>query len=212
MPRPVALLALMLAALPAAAGTVYKCTGRDGHVAYQGTPCASVQRQQVLQLSDRQPMPPPTERTSTRDDTAMAQPEPPAQPPLPLVPATPPPPLYRCVRATDGKRYLSSNGQPPPYLAPLGLLGVEPSSLADTYSGANHMGKGTVTANLVARHYTWVQDRCRELPPHQACQALQQAWDENEASLRRAFHDDEPPLQQRRAELRQQLAHCPGGG
>jgi hypothetical protein len=207
--RGIPLLLLLAATAPAAAGTVYKCTGHDGRVSYQGSPCPSGQRQQALQLSDRQPAPPPPAATVADAPAADDTPAPPAAPPPPVAP---PAPLYRCVRATDGKSYLSGNGQPAPYLAPLGMLGVLTPSLAETYSGANHMGHGRVTAGLVANHYTWVQDQCRELGPQETCDALHQAWDDNEAKLRRAFQDDEPPLKQRQAELRAQLAHCPGNG
>jgi hypothetical protein len=202
-------LLLLLAAAPAAAGTVYKCTGRDGRVSYQGEPCAAGQRQQTLQLSDRQPAAPPPAATVA---AVPAENDVPPEAPPPPAPTAPPPTMYRCMRATDGESYLSSNGQPAPYLAPLGVLGVLPSSLAETYSGANHMGQGKVTAGLVANHYTWVQDACRELSPQETCQALHEAWDDNEGKLRRAFQDDEPPLKRRQAELREQLSHCPAGG
>lgn len=199
---------LLLSVAPAAtASTVYKCTGHDGQVSYQGTPCPATQRQQTLQLPDRQPaMPAPAPAAAT----VAASPAPPAGVAAPS-PSVPLPTMYRCVRATDGKTYLS-HGQPAPYLAPLGMLGVLPSSLAQTYSGANHMGHGKVTAGLVANHYTWVQDACRELSPQETCQALHEAWDDNEGKLRRAFQDDKPPLKRRQAELREQLSHCPPHG
>ena len=206
--RGLPLLLLLCIAPGAAAATVYKCTGHDGRVSYQGTPCSTAQRQQTLQLpDDRQPVAPPPPTATVASPTLPAEaaappPSPPAAPPL----------LYRCVRATDGKSYLSGTGQPAPYLAPLGMLGVVPTSLAQTYSGANHMGHGKVTAGLVANHYTWVQDACRELGPQEACQALHEAWDDNESQLRRAFQDEEPPLKRRQAELREQLSHCPANG
>lgn len=202
------LVLLLIAATPAVAGTVYKCTGHDGRVSYQGMRCAAGQRQQTLQLSDRHPAAPPPIATvaapPAEDDVSAVT-------PLPPVPAAPLPTMYRCVRATDGKTYLS-HGQPAPYLAPLGMLGIVPTSLAQTYSAANHMGHGKVTAGLVANHYTWVQDACRELGPQETCQALRDAWDDNEGKLRRAFQDDEPPLKRRQAELREQLSHCPTNG
>lgn len=118
--------------------------------------------------------------------------------------------MYRCVRATDGTTYLSPNGHPAPYLAPLGMLGILPSSLAQTYSAANHMGHGQVTAGLVAGHYTTVRDDCRELSPGETCQALRDASNANQAKLLRAFHDQEPPLKRYQAELDSELAHCTG--
>lgn len=196
---------LLLSVAPAAAGTtVYKCTGHDGKVSYQGMPCSAMQRQKTLTLSDRQPTPAPAPAAPVADTPAPAIAAP---PPPPSRPAAPLPLMYRCVRATDGTTYLSS-GQPAPYLAPLGMLGIVPTSLAQTYSGANHMGHGKVTAGLVANNYTWVQDRCRELSPSETCQALHDDWDANEDKLRRAFKSDQPPLLKREAELRAQLTNC----
>ncbi|QEE23598.1 DUF4124 domain-containing protein [Rhodanobacter glycinis] len=198
---------LLLSVAPAAAGTtVYKCTGHDGKVSYQGTPCSATQRQKTLTLSDRQPTPAPAPAAPVADTPAPV-PAIAAPPPPPSRPAAPLPLMYRCVRATDGTTYLSS-GQPAPYLAPLGMLGIVPTSLAQTYSGANHMGHGKVTAGLVANNYTWVQDRCRELSPSETCQALHDDWDANEDKLRRAFKSDQPPLLKREAELRAQLTNC----
>ena len=198
---------LLLSVAPAAAGTtVYKCTGHDGKVSYQGMPCSAMQRQKTLTLSDRQPTPAPAPVAPVADTPAPA-PAIAAPPPPPSRPAAPLPLMYRCVRATDGTTYLSS-GQPAPYLAPLGMLGIVPTSLAQTYSGANHMGHGKVTAGLVANNYTWVQDRCRELSPSETCQALHDYWDANEDKLRRAFKSDQPPLLKREAELRAQLTNC----
>ncbi|MEY2150696.1 DUF4124 domain-containing protein [Rhodanobacter sp. 115] len=198
---------LLLSVAPAAAGTtVYKCTGHDGKVSYQGMPCSAMQRQKTLTLRDRQPTPAPAPAAPVADTPAPA-PAIAAPPPPPSRPAAPLPLMYRCVRATDGTTYLSS-GQPAPYLAPLGMLGIVPSSLAQTYSGANHMGHGKVTAGLVANNYTWVQDRCRELSPSETCQALHDDWDANEDKLRRAFKSDQPPLLKREAELRAQLTNC----
>jgi hypothetical protein len=196
---------LLLSVAPAAAGTtVYKCTGHDGRVSYQGMPCSATQQQKTLTLSDRQPTPAPAPAAPVADTPAPAIAAP---PPPPSRPAAPLPLMYRCVRATDGTTYLSS-GQPAPYLAPLGMLGIVPTSLAQTYSGANHMGHGKVTAGLVANNYTWVQDRCRELSPSETCQALHDDWDANEDKLRRAFKSDQPPLLKREAELRAQLTNC----
>lgn len=198
---------LLLSVAPAAAGTtVYKCTGHDGKVSYQGMPCSAMQRQKTLTLRDRQPTPAPAPAAPVADTPAPA-PAIAAPPPPPSRPAAPLPLMYRCVRATDGTTYLSS-GQPAPYLAPLGMLGIVPTSLAQTYSGANHMGHGKVTAGLVANNYTWVQDRCRELSPSETCQALHDDWDANEDKLRRAFKSDQPPLLKREAELRAQLTNC----
>jgi hypothetical protein len=195
-----------------AAATVYKCSDRQGRVVYQDTPCARSQTQQQLQFNDQAPSVPPA---------ASAPPPPPAAAPVPTIPATPAPPrprppvLYGCVRATDGKPYLSRDGQPQPYLAPLGMVGILPSTLSQTYGAGGPGGlsappanRAANPANLVTNQYTWVQDACQRLSPADACQALRDEDDANEEKLRRAFKSDQPPLEQRQAQLRQQLAGC----
>jgi hypothetical protein len=197
----------------AAAATVYKCSDKHGRVVYQDTPCGRAQTQQRLQLSDQAPSVPPTVRTPAPSTPPAAALPPRAAAPTP--PRPPPPVLYGCIRATDGKGYLSDDGQPQPYLAPLGMVGILPSTLSQTY-GAN--GAGGISAppanrvanpaNLVTNHYTWAQDTCQQLSPAEACQALRDEDDANEEKLRRAFKSDQPPLEQRQAQLRQQLAGC----
>ncbi len=202
------LLALAVAS-PATATTVYKCVAGNGQVSYQGTPCPSGQKQHTLQLVN----PPPIEPAPATSSPAVAQQQAmptSAPPPEPATPVTPPPQMYRCVRATDGTTYLSTNGHPAPYLAPLGMLGIVPSSLAQTYSAANHMGHGKVTAGLVASRYTTVRDDCRALSPRETCQALEDAYNANQAKLFRAFHDQEASLKQRQTQLESELTHCPG--
>ena len=137
-------------------------------------------------------------------------------PPPDTPPATPLPVMYTCIRATDGKSYLSQNGNPPPYQAPYGVLGVGQRSLAGVYGpdrgaagiSAPEANRGRVTSGMVANNYVWVQDECRPLDAAETCQALQQAYDENERQLRNAFKSQRPPLEQREAQLQAQLASC----
>ena len=200
-------LLVLTVAMPATATTVYKCIARNGQVSYQGTPCPSGQRQHTMQLVNPPPASPSSAQPASQPVAEQpAAPPPPSQPP----PVSPPPRIYRCVRATDGTTYLSRDGHPAPYLAPLGMLGIVPNSLAQTYSAANHMGHGKVTAGLVADRYTTVRDDCRELSPDETCQALRDASNANQAKLLRAFHDQEPALKQYQAELDSELAHCSG--
>jgi hypothetical protein len=210
-----AALAVALLAAPTAvpAGDVYKCVDAAGHVAYQDSPCPSRQRQQVVRLPD---VPPP-------GDVRAPAPPPPAPAPAatvavsPPVPVAPPPQLYACVRATDGKPYIDRNGEPRPYLAPLGMLGVFQAPLAEVYGGRGGARRGMsapelaphASPGLIGSNYTWVQDSCRPLSVEETCAELQHQYDANQHALRNAFKTDQPPLLQREADLEKQLAGCP---
>jgi len=200
---------LVVASLPAAAGTAYQCTEASGKVSFQDKPCSGNQRQQVLQLDDSQPaMPPPPEAT----DTTVAEPLPPPPPPKPMAAL---PSMFACVRATDGKPYTSDNGDPQPYQVPYGILGASQLPLSQVYGGRNAAGasapelnRGRVTPGLIANNYVWVQDQCRELTRAETCRALRDAYDDNADKLRRAFKSDQPPLERREQELQAQLRNC----
>lgn len=124
--------------------------------------------------------------------------------------------MYACTRATDGKTYLSQNGNPAPYQAPYSVLGAEPQPLSEVYGAdrgaagisAPEANRGRVTSGMVAGNYVWVQDRCQELDVAETCHALQQAYDENEHQLHNAFKSQRPPLEKREAQLQAQLASC----
>ena len=190
--------------LPARAQTVYRCTGAHGEASYQATPCPGAQRQQRIAL-DTPPPPPPFSASAPVERPPPVA----AAPPAPQAPAAPIPALYQCMRATDGKTYLSRDGAPPGYYAPLGIVGV-PTSLAQQYNAANRMGREPANAAMVSNYYTWVQDSCRPLSPDETCTALRKDWAENERKLGRAFKSDQPPLLAREAELRAQLQGCGG--
>lgn len=204
LPIVLALLGVGLSA-PCVAQTVYRCTGAHGEASYQATPCPGAQRQHTVAL-DAPPEPPPVTAATPTDSVPSA---PAAVPPSPPPPAAPIPALYQCVRATDGKTYLSANGQPPGYYAPLGIVGV-PTSLNEQYNAGNRMGRDQPNAAMVSGYYTFVQDRCRPLSPQETCAALRQDWSVNEHQLRRAFKSDQPPLLRRETELRAQLQGCGG--
>lgn len=212
MPHPSALLLLLaVTGTPAVAGTVYKCSGTDGRVIYQDTPCAKTQRQQTLQLPDDTTAPPPPASVVTRPDRPppVAAPAPPSTPGVPLVQ------LYQCRHAVDGSLYVSRNGNPPPFRAPLGMLGALSTPLGEVYGSPNHAGisapeanRGRVSAGLVANNYVWVQDRCRPLSVPEICSELRDEQEQNARKLQRAFNSDRPPLQRRDDELQAQLTHC----
>jgi hypothetical protein len=186
------------------AQTVYKCTGTHGGASYQSVPCPGAQRQRQITL-DAPPVSPPPPPAPMAADSAP----PVADTPPPAPPAAPIPVLYRCARATDGKTYISTTGEPPGYYAPLGIVGI-PTSLAQQYNAANHMGHDQPNAAMVSGYYTWVQDRCRALGPQEVCEVLRKDWAENEHKLDHAFKSDQPPLLRREAELRAQLQGCGG--
>lgn len=202
---------------PAAATTIYECVGADGRTVFQDKPCGRDQRQQVRIVSDA-PAAAPAPSAPAAPPAAPPADEPPAPAPpaAPPEPATPLPVMYACVRATDGKTYLSATGDPAPYMAPYGVLGAEQQPLSEVYGperggagiSAPEANRGRANADLVANNYVWVQDQCRELDPQETCQALQQAAEENQHALRNAFESQRPPLERRAAELQAQLAHC----
>jgi len=210
---PVAWLASVACLLPSAAHaqTVFKCQA-GGQTIYQQTPCATNQAQQTIELhasvpvNGVAPMPVPDAKpvASGRDD---ADRDPPPRPP---------PRMYGCVRATDGKTYTSDNGNPQPYMAPFGVLGGVSGSLSDTYGNRNaavasapelNRGKGDV-AGIATSNYVWVQDQCRLLSPAETCQALRGEADANQRRIRNAFKSERPPLDARDAELTRQLRGC----
>lgn len=204
------LASLLMLSLPTVAGTAYQCTNAGGKVSFQDKPCTGNQRQQVLQLDDSQPATPPASDVVDTKVPETAAP-PPQQPQF----IAPPPSMFACVRATDGKPYTSDNGDPQPYQVPYGILGASALPLSQVYGGRNAAGasapelnRGRVTPGLIANHYVWVQDQCRELTHAETCRALRDAFDDNADKLRRAFKSDQPPLERREQELRSQLRGC----
>ncbi|HET6431896.1 DUF4124 domain-containing protein [Dyella sp.] len=198
---------------PAVATTVYKCTDTGGAVTYQDAPCPRQQKQQPIQLPD-EPLTVPAAATSIAPPPQEA---PPPSPPAP--PSAPLPVMFGCQRATDGKSYLSDNGNPAPYQAPFGMLGAVPQPLGSAYgtggtggagASAPELNRGKVTSGLVANNYVWVQDQCRELSPEETCAALQDAYDKNEQQLRQAFKSERAPFEKREQTLQAQLVGCPG--
>jgi hypothetical protein len=180
--------------------TAYKCRSTQGTVTYQSTPCAHGQQQQTMQLENNGPAFSPLPTAPDTPSTVAAPP-----PAAPLLPRTPPAPMYRCINAVNGNSYLSSNGNPAPYYAPLAVAGIVPVPLGQTYAPA---GRGAATAATIASHYVLVQDTCQAMTPEDTCSELHSQYDENERKLSRAFKSDQPPLLQRESELLAQLKHC----
>lgn len=203
---PLLLLLASLAAAPVAATTVYRCVGASGALSYQDRPCAAGQKASRIVLPDSAPsapVPPPPSLP-----TVAPAPPPAAPPPAPL------PQLYACYRATDGKRYVSSDGNPPSYLAPIGVLGAISMPLARTYGpegagiSAPGVGPKPHVASRIAGYYTSVQDHCVPLPRAEICRRVQQQYDAVEHKLRNAFQDAKPALEAEASHLRSQLRGC----
>lgn len=206
---------LLCCAGPAAATTIYQCRASNGQLTYQDTPCGKAQQQQVLAVPElpRSPAAAATAPVPARATVPVEQ-SPPAPPPAQAI--APVPTMYRCVRATDGESYVSSSGDPAPYLAPYGMLGAGQLSLSEAYGptqggarmSAPEANRGRADAGLIADHYVWVRDQCRELSPQETCAALRDDLERNARALRKAFKSDRPPLERRDRELRAQLRGC----
>jgi hypothetical protein len=211
MSRLLALLLLLAFAMPASAGTVYKCSDTGGRLTYQDAPCAKTEQQQTLQLPDNTAAPSPSsDMVAPASTTAVVMP-----PPSPPTPSVPLPQLYGCVHAVDGSTYVSRNGHPQPFRAPLGMLSALSTPLAQVYGPPNSAGisapeanHGRVSSGLVSNNYVWVKDQCRPLSVPEICHELHDEYDRNAHQLQHAFKSDQPPLQRRDDELRAQLTNC----
>jgi hypothetical protein len=212
---------LLLVATSTSAQTVYKCTGANGSLSYQDTPCARTARQKVMVLHASHPAPVSTAPAAPRSTIAAAQPTPAKSAPPPQV--TPLrtlrtlPQLYDCVNAVNGKVYVSRNGHPASYLAPLGMLGAFQTPLAQTYGGKDaarraasdpQLAHGRITQGLVTSNYTRVQDRCRPLSPREICEALGNQLQQLETKIDKSFRSDRPPMEEKAARLRKEQAAC----
>jgi hypothetical protein len=210
MRRQAVLLLLLAITAPATAGTVYKCSSAAGQVTYQDAPCPKTQAQETLQLSSSTAAPSPAVPASTSTTAEVDN----APAPSPSVPNVPLPQLYGCVHAVDGSAYVSSNGNPQPFMAPMGVLGTIQAPLAEAYGpggagvSAPEVSRGKATAGLIASNYVLVQDQCRPLSVPEICHELRDEYEQNAEKLQRAFQSDQPPLQQRDDELHAQLANC----
>ncbi len=207
------LLLLWLPAVPAVAGTIYKCVDPQGHISYQDTPCPGHAHQTIVHVADA---------TAAQPTATVAAP-----PPVPVPRATPAPPaaaaarvpppvLFRCTPATGGDSYLSRTGQPSPYLAPFGVLGGVTVPLTTEYGADQGASVGLSAPELMPRPpptliggaYVWVRDSCRRLPPPAACAALTRLNDANDEAIHQAFRDERAPLLKKRARLHARMAGC----
>ena len=206
-----ALLVCSMGCVPAHA-QVYQCTGANGNVSYQDRVCPAGQKQKIIDVPSHAPpgyVPPPAATVAA--PVAMDNPLP---PPTPAPPPPPLPAMYTCVGAVNGKPYLTRS-PPPPYLAPLGVMGYPPQSLTRAYGTSGGVGvsapelsKPRIGGPRIATGMTEVQDFCLPATHAQVCGYVREEYDENHRELRRAMPHEQPPLQKHEQQLQGQLGNC----
>lgn len=206
---PIGVLCALWLSGAARAVEVYRCTAANGAVAYQDKPCAALQKQKTVQLSDA-PIVAPAPTASAPPTAASIAPMPvatPTPPPLPV--------MYACSRY-DGERHYLSDTLPQPYYVPLGALGYPGQSLDRAYGGRDRLGLSApeearppkLGGPLIANALVEVQDDCHPASHGEVCGELRRRYDANHEKLQMAFPSDQPPLEQRERELRAQLSGC----
>lgn len=197
----------------AAHAQVFKCTATNGAVSFQDHACAHGQHQQVIDVPSRSPpgyVPPPVATTALPPAASASV--------LPARAYVPPPPLpamYACVGAVNGKQYLTRS-PPPPYLAPLGVMGYPPQSLSQAYGSPGGAGmsapegapKPHIGGPRIATGMTEVQDFCLPATHAQVCAYVRREYDANDHKLRMAMPHEQPPFEQRERQLASQLKSC----
>jgi hypothetical protein len=190
---------------------VFKCTAANGAVSYQDHACGHDESQTVMKVPGQSPpgyVPP----------APSSSPQPASTPPLPtpiyVPPPSPLPAMYACVGAVNGEPYLTRS-PPPPYLAPLGVMGYPPRTLSQAYGApggagmsAPELSKPPIGGPPVATGMTEVQDYCLPATRAQVCGFVQRDYDENHRKLRMAMPREQPPYEQRERELQDQLRNC----
>jgi uncharacterized protein YecT (DUF1311 family) len=224
LPRPpvaatLLVVALIAALAPRSAATriVYKCTNKQGDVAFQDKACAKTDRETAIDVGNAPP-PPPADAPAA-PAVAAAPVAPPAQPPPPPAPRKPLPPLWLCTRPEDGSHYVSRDGATPTRLVPAGILGYPPKSLAQVYGpgggggvSAPELNKPPTAAasgrNAIANDYVEVQDDCTPASAEQTCSYLRGELDAVDKKLHNAFKDDRARLEPQQQLLRDDLDGC----
>lgn len=182
-------IAVLLAAGPVQAVTVYRCVDDEGAVAYQDQPCppASEGQARRYEVPDSLPSAPPDRQApAPAPESAAAVEAPPA-------PRPPPDPLWLC-RRFDGDSYESTTGRGERRWVPLWVLGVDPHAPAVTFGdqvggprpSPPRPGPGAPAnagMGLAATPGAWVQDVCGRLTDAEACRR----WDARRDELRRRW-------------------------
>lgn len=204
--------ALLLACLaPAAHAQVYRCVAGNGSVAYQDRPCAQGQRQKVMDVPSHAPpgyVPPPVATTGPPPIASTL----PA--PVYVPPSAPLPAMYACVGAVNGKHYLTRS-PPPPYLAPLGVMGYPPQSLSQAYGSpggagmsAPELSRPRIGGPRIATGMTEVQDYCLPATHAEVCSFVQRESEDNAHKLHMAMRHEQPPLERKAKRLQDELRNC----
>ena len=193
---------------------VYQCIATNGGVSYQDHACARGQKQKILDVPSRAPpgYVPPAPATAPAPGPDASTP--PSQGYVSPAPSPPLPTMYTCVGAVNGDQYLTSS-PPPPYLAPLGVMGYPPQSLSQAYGApggagmsAPELSKPRIGGPRIATGMTEVQDYCLPATQAQVCGYVQREYDANHRKLRMAMPHEQPPLEQREQQLSAQLKNC----
>ncbi|HKT40966.1 MAG TPA: DUF4124 domain-containing protein [Rhodanobacteraceae bacterium] len=180
-------------------------------MSYQDRACTPGQKQRILDVPGRAPPGhAPLPAATAPEAAASASPPPVYAPPAPV----PLPAMYTCAGAVNGKQYLTRS-PPPPYLAPLGVMGYPPQSLSQAYGAPGGAGmsapesaKPRIGGPRIATGMTEVQDYCLPATQAQVCGYVQREYDENHRKLRMAMPHEQPPLEQREQTLQDQLRNC----
>jgi hypothetical protein len=207
-----ALVVICVVACVNAHAQVYRCTAANGSVAYQDHACAAGQKQAVIDVPGRAPPGYVSAPPATAPDPVPRSASP---PPVHVTPALSPlPGMYECVGAVNGKQYLASS-PPPPYLAPLGVMGYPPQSLSQAYGAPGGAGMSAPELSSprtggprIASGMTEVQDYCLPATHAQVCAYVQREYDANDRKLHMAMPHEQPPLEQRERQLSAQLKNC----
>ncbi|MGH8214669.1 MAG: DUF4124 domain-containing protein [Rhodanobacteraceae bacterium] len=191
---------------------VFKCTAANGAVSYQDHACGPGESQKAMDVPAQSPpgYVPPAPASSPQPASMP--------PPLPASTYVPPPPplpaMYACVGAVNGKQYLTRS-PPPPYLAPLGVMGYPPQTLSEAYGApggagmsAPELSKPPIGGPAIATGMSEVQDYCMPATHAQVCNFVQREYDENHRKSRMAMPREQPPYEQREQQLLDQLRNC----
>ena len=208
----VVVIIVCIAWLAHANAQVYRCTSASGAVGFQDHACARGERQKIIDVPGRAPpgyLPPPVASVALPVASASSPPVAYVPPPAAALPV-----LYACVGAVNGKPYLT-HSPPPPYLAPLGVMGYPPQSLSRAYGApggagmsAPELSRPRVGGSPAATGMTEVQDYCLPATQAQVCGYVQEEYDENHRKLRMAMPHEQPPLERREQQLSAQLKGC----